>query len=331
MPVDYSEIIRQHGWIVAPRQKCILSPDSDGFLCGLLMSNILEWTIEGFYDGKVLLVRNGVSFEDCVFVDMDINRVNIKSIGHHMVIYNKRISHSNQQYSNCIQPNMIRGFDGKKDFQKKYPFGTIHLLLGIIQQQGLIQSLNPQSLWPLLFTDGVWNNLFGYTENCLDWIQFLRINDSGHILNSIFCSSNYSFYEIMNGLNDFLRMRDNHNAQGYYQNNNYHSGGRKRRTGDKLRISGKDGDFINLEQQDNSLAIHEQEKNRIVGFISNMGEQFGFHYIPDKWRWDNLQLKIFRKNICKSLNNTAYLNIMDQNPFSMAMTSGTDIEYTLVS
>ena len=28
--------------------------DSDGFLCALLVTNVLDWEVAGFYDGKVV-------------------------------------------------------------------------------------------------------------------------------------------------------------------------------------------------------------------------------------------------------------------------------------
>jgi len=54
------------------------------------MSNILNWNIVGFYDGKVLTLKKGESVKDCIFLDMEIFRNYVKSLGHHMVLYNKR-------------------------------------------------------------------------------------------------------------------------------------------------------------------------------------------------------------------------------------------------
>ena len=88
--IIYDNIIKKYPWIVKENQKCILSPDSDGLLCGLFMSNILGWEIVGFYDGKVLTLKKGESVKDCVFLDMEIFRNYVKSLGHHMVRYNNR-------------------------------------------------------------------------------------------------------------------------------------------------------------------------------------------------------------------------------------------------
>lgn len=84
--LHYRELITRHPWIIEREQNCILSPDSDGLLCGLLMSHYLGWRIRGFYDGKVLAVEENTNPQDCVFLDMEIFRPNIRSVGQHMVM-----------------------------------------------------------------------------------------------------------------------------------------------------------------------------------------------------------------------------------------------------
>jgi hypothetical protein len=71
-------------------QNCILSPDTDGLLCGLFMSTYLDWRIKGFYDGKVMLLDKNISAKDCVFLDMEVFRKEIKSVEHRMVQFNKK-------------------------------------------------------------------------------------------------------------------------------------------------------------------------------------------------------------------------------------------------
>jgi len=330
--IAYNQILKKYPWIIEKKQKYIISPDSDGFLCGLLLTHNLGGEVVGFYDGKIALIKNGIKAEECIFLDVDINRASIKSIGHHMVTYNKRINHNNFKYSNCIQPNVLRNFDGRNNFQNKYPFATVHLLLGILQEAELVKNLPKDAIWPLLFTDGVWNNLFGYTENCINWINYLGVDNDNHILNSLFCSSHYTFYEIMLGLNDFLRMRDGFNASGYSDNSQeYINGGRNKRTGDKLKISNSNGEPINLIKNENSFDIHSKEKIRIEEFITSMSKYVGWQYHSDKWCWENFRLLKFSKGDFSklALSNQTYKLLMDKNPLSIAMTSGTNIEYTI--
>ena len=65
--LNYKMLVQQYPWIVERERKCILSPDSDGLLCGLLMQYFLDWDIVGFYDGKVLILKEGLRASDCVF------------------------------------------------------------------------------------------------------------------------------------------------------------------------------------------------------------------------------------------------------------------------
>src|SRR3990172_4616057 len=295
--IDYKKTVNSYSWLMESGHNIILSPDSDGFLCGLFLTNFLDSNICGFYDGKLLLLKKGIKTNGCIFVDVDINRNSVMSIGHHMVQYNKLLSAPNFQYDNCIQPNLIRNFDGRSDFQRKYPFGTIHLLLAIYHEGGVINKLSENAVWPLLFTDGVWNNLFGYTENCLDWIYFLDIDDKNNILHNVFCDNNHSVYDVMRGINSFLRIRDSQNAKGFYSDGEYTEGGRNKRTGDKLRISNNRGEPINIQKQSQSLyKIHDLEKSRVISFIKHMATQIEWNFLPDKWTWENFSLYVFSKD-----------------------------------
>ncbi len=46
--IDYKKIIEKHSWLVKRGKNCVLSPDIDGLLCGLLMSHYLNWNIDDF-------------------------------------------------------------------------------------------------------------------------------------------------------------------------------------------------------------------------------------------------------------------------------------------
>ena len=335
--IDYKSLIEQYGWLSQKGRKCILSADSDGFLCGLLATNFLDWEVVGFYDGKILIVKEGIDYHDCVFLDIEINRSDIGSIGNHLVEYNRSLSLENHNFDQCVQPNMLREFDGKKSFQKKYPFGTIHLLLGLLQEVGVIKDLPDSAISPLLFADGVGNNLFGYPENCLDWIDYLHINKEEHILHKFLCENDINFYQIMKYLRHFFEMRDEYNASGYFNGIDFVQGGNNRRTGHKIKITNSQGSQINLVKQGNVFDIHANERKRVCGFIKEVAEMMGWKYLEDKWNWSNFNLVAFQKGMLSSdnsngsprLNNKTYKELFNKNPFSLAMTASNRIEYTL--
>ncbi|OGI16422.1 MAG: hypothetical protein A3J63_03985 [Candidatus Moranbacteria bacterium RIFCSPHIGHO2_02_FULL_40_12b] len=95
--INYDEILEKYPWLLAENQNAIISPDADGMLCGLFMSHFLGWKIVGHYDnGKNLILKKGMSANECVFLDSEIYRSNIKSIGHHISLFrqnNTNISH----------------------------------------------------------------------------------------------------------------------------------------------------------------------------------------------------------------------------------------------
>jgi hypothetical protein len=340
--IDYEEIVSEFPWIIEKDQKAILSPDSDGFLCGLLMSKFLDWQIVGFYDGKVLILKEGLSLDECIFLDMDIYRENVRSVGHHMVMFNKNALPSNwNNYNNCIQACNLRNFDKTHDWQRKYPLGTIHLLLGILGSQGIIESLSkskksilpPNSEIPLLFSDGTWINLFDYMENVLDWIGYLGFEDSKSVLYPIFCD-NDTIYNFMKTMNAFLRIRDGYNAVQTVKDGNVTSG-KVARSGHALRISDKTGHPINLVSiGQQKYEIEHTERTRVIGFIKELAKYIDWSYNDSHWAWDNLKLKIFKKTILKSEKgkgfNVARCNDVyeNKNPFSLAFTSGTNLEIT---
>lgn len=137
--IDYEDLVARYPWIVQENVNCILSPDSDGLLCGLLMSFHLNWKVRGFYDGKILVMEEGFTARDCVFLDMEVFRNQVRSVGQHMLLYNKNQDPDNwNNFDSCFAPNNIRGYDACHDFRLKYPFGTIHLLIPVL---GIIREL----------------------------------------------------------------------------------------------------------------------------------------------------------------------------------------------
>jgi len=327
--VNYLEIIDHHPWVVKERQDCILSPDSDGFLCGLLFAHFLNWKVVGYYDGKIMVLKEGLKAGECVFLDMDVYRRNIKSVGQHMVLYNKRNIPLNwKNFSNCVQLNNLRNFDAKQDFQRKYPFATVHFLLGLLHAKGIIATLSELAIWPLLFTDGVCNNLFGYPENCLDWLTYLGMSEPTNILYPVFYG-HHNMTSIMQGISDFFSIRDRYNAQGQFINGSYVPRGYKR-SGHELRISNTRGEPINLVSHGSVFHIHETEKVRVEGFIKELGKYAGWAYKQEDWPWVDLKLCRFSKRSLERLNTATYNELLRKRvPLSFVIRSGAICEFTL--
>lgn len=317
--IDYGEIVSKFPWILKKKQNCILSPDSDGFLCGLFMSHFLDWKIKGFYDGKVMVLEKGILSSECIFLDMEIFRENIKSVGHHMVLYNKNSRPENwNNFDNCIQPNNLRGYDGYKTFRLKYPLATIHFLIGIIGSK--IKLKIPETAIPaLFFTDGTFNVLFKYPENVLNWLNYLRANEESNPLKDVFENEKYSVFSLMKAMDEFFRKRDEISIQN--------------ERGDRLKISNTDGSTHNIHSINDGYVIDQDAVGRIEQFIKMLAQLTGWSYVRDSWAWAGLDLYKFTKRDFQRdesrVNNHNYKELIHKNPLSWAMTSGNNIEYTL--
>lgn len=239
--IDFSKVLNDNTWIYTRDQKCILSPDSDGLLCGLFMSHYLNWEIIGFYDGKVCLIKDGESAygDNTCFLDIEIYREGVKSMGHHMLSVYKdgKPIDWNDRFKECIQPNLLRGYD-KNTFRLKYPLATIHLLIALLENKISIE-VQESAIFPLLFTDGTFNVMFSYPENVMNWWNYLRIEDSSKLLNNVFLGENYTVYKLMYEMDTFFRERDEISVA--------------RERGDRLKISNRDSSPYNIEKMASDL------------------------------------------------------------------------------
>ena len=311
--IDYEKIVRDYPWVIKRGQNCILSPDSDGLLCGLFMSTYLDWRIKGLYDGKVMLLDKNISAKDCIFLDMEIFKKEIKSVGHHMVQFNKNKRPPDwDNFDNCIQPNNLRNYDGYKDFRLKYPLATIHLLIGIISSK--IKLTIPQTaICPLLYVDGVFKNLFGYPENCIDWLRYLGAETDKNKLNDIFFNKHYSVYNLMAALKDFFiqisEISENKNGN------------------DKIKISDSKGGPVNLKVNGGTGELSEEEKRKAKKFLEILSALTSWTYKKESWQWTDFEIYQFNKRSIKP-NNRNFEMMIRERPISWAMTSGLAIEYT---
>ncbi len=321
--INIEDLLKKNSWITKRKQKCILSPDSDGLLCGLFLSHYLDWEIVGFYDGKVALIKDGLSFydNDVNFVDIEIYREGIKSIGHHMLsVYNSALpSDWHTRFKQCIQPNLMRGYD-KNSFRLKYPLATIHLLIAILETKIDIE-VKESAIFPLLFTDGTFNVMFKYPENVLNWWKYLRVEDNSKLLHSVFMREDYSVYNLMLQMDSFFRERDKISIP--------------RERGDRLKISNKDSSSYNIEKINSNYKINDDAKRRIELFLKMLSRDTGWKYQKNKWNFDNFNYLQFTKSDFKSrgwtIKKDNWNKMLNLNPLSWAMTSGDNIEFTIES
>ncbi len=308
--INYSDVLRKYPWIVEKNQDCILSPDSDGLLCGLFMSHYLNWKIRGFYDGKILLIQKGFTMSDCIFLDMEIFRENVQSVGQHMIMFNRdKLPVNWSGFNNAISANNLRNFDVKHNFKEKYPFGTIHLLMAIIGQV-IPLKISKDAICPILYTDGVFKNLFNYPENCLSWLKFFGADNKKHPLNLIFFNDHYSISQLMMALRNLF-------AEFSKINNG-------KRGGDKIKISNRQGQLVNL---DNNI-FKIETKTQTEQLLLILSQKTGWKYNSKNWTWGDYDIYQFKKGSIKP-GLARYNSLVEKKPLSLAVISGDSIEYTL--
>lgn len=311
MKLDYEAVIGKYPWIIAKNQNCVLSPDSDGLLCGLFMSHYLNWKISGFYDGKVLLLAKGVTPKSCVFLDMEIYRAGIRSVGQHMVLFDKNhLPNGWDAFSQCISANNLHQYDFKNDFKLKYPLGTIHLLAAIVGTRHTI-GIKKNAVGPLLYTDGTFKNQFNYPENCLEWLEFLGASQRNNPLQKVFMDPHYSTYELMLALRvlfaDIRRI------------------GGDKRGGDKIKISDSKGATASHITK---AGLGENVRRQADNFLSLLAERTGWFFKPTAWNWGPYDIYRFKKGSIKP-GKARYNELLANNPLSLAIISRNSIEYTL--
>ena len=183
-------------------RKCIINTDLDGLISGMFLQEFLGWEIVGFSSccGKRndnLWLKEGVSnINECVFVDLPVIMNDISIIDQHYVAFNKRNLEDYTNNKNKLNPNIMRSrFFLNNDYTKKYPFGTAHFILASLEKLNLIpenyvidfyKEVNNFDLADLfLRADRVIGNTYAYTENCIDWSNWM-INYGGFITKQLF-------------------------------------------------------------------------------------------------------------------------------------------------
>lgn len=162
----------------------IISLDFDGFLSALFLAYYSRWEVIGYYNDETLWVPNNFhlpeDLDKVVFVDADINRRNIKSIGHHVLKWSPETAtpEHDGQGAQSLNPNLETGVTVQR-FNEKYPFATIHFLVSIYyaMKKGIKPSKHPLFLPVLLHPDSTLKNAINYPQNCLNWIEALGGSD----------------------------------------------------------------------------------------------------------------------------------------------------------
>ncbi|MFN8589820.1 MAG: hypothetical protein U0031_00070 [Thermomicrobiales bacterium] len=122
-------LLEEHPWLTEQDRQMVIGTDLDALMSATLLHQFFGWEIVGVYDLTRIYGAESASMADlrnAVWVDLDVNQADIKSIGHHIITLDE--SDRPRGLANSVNPNLIHGIS-HKNFRHKYPLGTVHFLM----------------------------------------------------------------------------------------------------------------------------------------------------------------------------------------------------------
>lgn len=175
-------------------RQCIINADIDGIMAGMLLQKFLNWNVVGYsscrgkYDDELWIKEDVNNIGNCVFVDLPVAVSNLSVIDQHFVAFNKESISRYNNDANKANPNIMRNKvycddSHQNQYTQKYPFGTTHFVLAILENLGYIKDdyvfnfskkIEEFDLAGLVLrADRVISNTYLYTRNCLDWADWI--------------------------------------------------------------------------------------------------------------------------------------------------------------
>lgn len=194
----------------------VINTDIDGFLCGMVLQKYYDCKIVGFSNSRetVWLTPDVTDIDKPIYIDLYVARPDVICIEQHIIAYDRAHHEEIKAYGTKINPNLERERtfvgDMQSDYYHKYPFGTIHYLIALMEREGIkVELPNLGQLWDvkpfdpkygtvkscagqiiLRADDALYSTLSPYRENALDWWRWLdpenkfdSIQDFKHYIN----------------------------------------------------------------------------------------------------------------------------------------------------
>jgi hypothetical protein len=128
--------------IFQQNKNIIINSDIDGILSGLILSNYLNCKVVGFSnsDNLVWIDKSmAESIYDVIYIDMFVADPNVKCIDQHIVSINEQHHRILNANPNKLNPNLDnpRFHLPNNSYYNKYPFGTVHYLIALLESEGI--------------------------------------------------------------------------------------------------------------------------------------------------------------------------------------------------
>lgn len=167
----------------------ITSTDLDGLLTAALVTRISDWRLVGFFDSRDTLwlsQAGGRMPSGYVYLDIYVAQSDVLSIDQHIVASDGPHALELTKSGNKINPNLARttSFEGPRGhaFTSKYPFGTVHYLLALLERAGMAPEVmfdreiaSGITVMDLFMrADGAAENTRTYAANAATWWTWLE-------------------------------------------------------------------------------------------------------------------------------------------------------------
>lgn len=123
----------------ANTKNIVINTDIDGFLSGMLLQKYYGCKVVGFSNSResIWLTPEIESIFDPVYIDIFINNQDTFCIDQHIVAYDDAHLNRLLKYGTKLNPNLnVQKRTYETGFRKKYPFGTVHYLIALIEEEG---------------------------------------------------------------------------------------------------------------------------------------------------------------------------------------------------
>ena len=177
----------------------VINTDIDGFLCGMVLQKYYGCKVVGFSNSRetVWLTPDVTDIDAPIYIDLYVARPDVICIEQHIIAFDRTHHEEIKAFGTKINPNLERERtfvgDMQSDYYHKYPFGTIHYLIALMEREGVkVELPNLGQPWSvkaydtkygtvkscagqiiLRADDALYSTLSPYRENALDWWRWL--------------------------------------------------------------------------------------------------------------------------------------------------------------
>ena len=182
--------------LFSKRTDIIINTDIDGFLSGMILQKYFGCKVVGFSNSWDCVWidpdferTTSDALKDAIYIDLYVANPDVYCIDQHIIGYDDAHNARIASMQTKINPNIMRhGRSFKGDYFHKYPFGTVHFLIALMEREGIhvalpsLQSMSTPRTQTYQLTvgdillradDALFSSLGKYKANAIEWWPWL--------------------------------------------------------------------------------------------------------------------------------------------------------------